>query len=85
MKNSFLEAQSQNQLPQFTLQTPQTPGTNISINAQQKELNVLTLCRIGNFFKNFILITTEPLQQFLFIFHRTRDCTGYTFEISRCF
>ncbi|XP_070501893.1 mediator of RNA polymerase II transcription subunit 30 [Chironomus tepperi] len=39
--------QSAQNLPQFTLQTPQTPGTNISINTQQKELNVLTLCRIG--------------------------------------
>lgn len=31
------------------MQTPQTPqtGSNAAINTQQKELNVLTLCRIG--------------------------------------
>lgn len=41
----------QNQLPQLSLTTPQTPLANTSAQAnpasQQKELNVLTLCRIG--------------------------------------
>ncbi|KAG5677619.1 hypothetical protein PVAND_007361 [Polypedilum vanderplanki] len=44
------QQQNQSQIPQLSLQTPQTPNQTIAganINPQQKELNVLTLCRIG--------------------------------------
>lgn len=42
----------QNQIPQLSLSTPQTPIANAAsaaanASSQQKELNVLTLCRIG--------------------------------------
>lgn len=42
----------QNQIPQLSLATPQTPIANAAsaaanASSQQKELNVLTLCRIG--------------------------------------
>lgn len=50
----FLILDFQNQIPsnipQLSLSTPQTPMTNTNqaaATAQQKELNVLTLCRIG--------------------------------------
>ena len=51
-QNQISHPSQQNQIPQLSLSTPQTPIANAAsaaanASSQQKELNVLTLCRIG--------------------------------------